>query len=327
MITGFNTDIEHEGIVYHVQTEDKGLETPLMLTLVYTRGEILASKRVRYDDLIASGFDEKVLAKRLSRQHKLICAAIRAGRLDELKKMSEREYTSRSATIKESAPIPVPPVVEPPELHKPVVARPQVVTPESPFKVSTPPPAKISSRPPAKVSTPPPAKVSMPPPAKLSTPPPANVIPAPPSKVDPKLPAFKPEQRLPPPLHHAPVHFEPISKPDLVTVAVPPAPLSIESLHLVLVDETNYRGGDRVMLRVRVENGDEHRHPVPDAEVIVKILGSTFRPLILQARTATDGIAAFRMVIPHFRSGRAAILIRVTAGGVDAELRRIIAQG
>ena len=81
------------------------------------------------------------------------------------------------------------------------------------------------------------------------------------------------------------------------------------------------------MLRVRVENGDEHRHAVPDAEVIVKILGSTFRPLILQARTATDGIAAFRMVIPHFRSGRAAILIRVTAGGVDAELRRIIAQG
>lgn len=88
MKTGFNTDIEHEGVVYHVQTEDKGLESPLILSLVYAGGEILASKRSRYEDLIASGFDEEVLAKRLKRQHRLICAAINAGRLEELKRMS-----------------------------------------------------------------------------------------------------------------------------------------------------------------------------------------------------------------------------------------------
>jgi hypothetical protein len=58
VITGFNTDVEHGGIVYHVQTEDKGLASPLLLTLVYTGGTILASKRVAYDELIAEGFDE-----------------------------------------------------------------------------------------------------------------------------------------------------------------------------------------------------------------------------------------------------------------------------
>ena len=42
MITGFNTDVEHDGVVYHVQTEDKGLDSPLILSLVYSGGAILA---------------------------------------------------------------------------------------------------------------------------------------------------------------------------------------------------------------------------------------------------------------------------------------------
>lgn len=87
MITGFNTDIEYKGVVYHVQTEDKGLDSPLILSLVYAGGAILASKRSRYEDLIEAGFNEEVLTQRLQRQHRLICAAINAGRLEELKRM------------------------------------------------------------------------------------------------------------------------------------------------------------------------------------------------------------------------------------------------
>jgi len=90
VITGFNTDIEHDGVVYHVQTEDKGLDTPIILSLVYTGGTILASKRAPYKDLIAEGFSDEALAERLKRQHKLICAAIHSGRINDLKKMSTR---------------------------------------------------------------------------------------------------------------------------------------------------------------------------------------------------------------------------------------------
>ena len=32
MVTGFNTDVEHAGRVYHVQTEDKGAGNPLIET-------------------------------------------------------------------------------------------------------------------------------------------------------------------------------------------------------------------------------------------------------------------------------------------------------
>ena len=91
MITGYNTDVEFDGVVYHVQTEDKGLQTPVILSLVYSGGAILASKRSRYDDLVARGFDADVLAARLQRQHKLICAAVHAGRIEDLKKLTQRE--------------------------------------------------------------------------------------------------------------------------------------------------------------------------------------------------------------------------------------------
>ena len=104
MITGYNTDVEHNGVVYHVQTEDKGLRTPVILSLVYTGGAILASKRSAYDDLIANGFEEKVLVERLERQHKLICAAVHAGRLEELKRMGERTPVANGSAVGTASP-------------------------------------------------------------------------------------------------------------------------------------------------------------------------------------------------------------------------------
>jgi len=97
VITGYNTDVEYDGVVYHVQTEDKGINTPVILSLVYLDGAILASKRTPYDDLVLSGFDQAILATRLHRQHKLICAAVRAGRIEELKRLSGRDADRKAA--------------------------------------------------------------------------------------------------------------------------------------------------------------------------------------------------------------------------------------
>lgn len=118
MITGFNTDIEYEGVVYHVQTEDKGLGSPLILSLVYSGGAILAAKRSRYEDLIEAGFSEELLTQRLQRQHRLICAAINAGRIEDLKRMSSRpteepvileaEPTIDQLIIRDTAPLVMP---------------------------------------------------------------------------------------------------------------------------------------------------------------------------------------------------------------------------
>ncbi len=112
MITGFNTDIEHDGIVYHVQTEDKGLDSPIILSLVYTGGTILASKRSPYADLIEQGFSDELLAERLKRQHRLICAAIHSGRIGDLKKMSGRPTAAAEAPVEIAEPEALPPEVE-----------------------------------------------------------------------------------------------------------------------------------------------------------------------------------------------------------------------
>ncbi len=45
MLVGYNDNITFKGKVYHVQTEDSGLKNPIIVTLLYFRGVILASKK------------------------------------------------------------------------------------------------------------------------------------------------------------------------------------------------------------------------------------------------------------------------------------------
>ena len=82
MVTGFNSDVEHEGRVYHVQTEDKGVDNPVIETLVYRGGEILAARRSTYADLKAAGWDESAIAGRIEQQHNQVIADVRAGRFE-----------------------------------------------------------------------------------------------------------------------------------------------------------------------------------------------------------------------------------------------------
>jgi hypothetical protein len=84
VLTGFNTDIEHSGTTYHVQTEDKGRGNPLVESLVYTSGEILYSRRTPYDDLVAQDVDREAIATLMERQHRSIVDAVHSGGLVRL---------------------------------------------------------------------------------------------------------------------------------------------------------------------------------------------------------------------------------------------------
>lgn len=244
MLTGFNTDVEYGGVVYHVQTEDKGLQTPIILSLVYTGGAILASKRSPYDDLIARGFDEDVLAQRLSRQHKLICAAVHAGRIEELKRMGERE---------------------PPGRAKP---NPEVVD------------ATVREEP------------------------------APPA-VDQTKAVVNAESRVGPDPDQSFARWEPAEDEP--------------ALKVTLLDDGELRSGESVTFRVMVSRASGNgRQPVSKARIVVKTLGTSFRPTSKLAATNAEGLAMVPVLLPSFESGRAAVLIQVNAGGERGELRRII---
>jgi hypothetical protein len=82
VITGFNTDIKHNEKVYHIQTEDKGLQNPYIESLVYVGGEILASKKTSYAEQVKSGVDEKWIGSLMEQQHRTMIAAIKRGRFD-----------------------------------------------------------------------------------------------------------------------------------------------------------------------------------------------------------------------------------------------------
>jgi hypothetical protein len=83
MITGFNTDVDYEGRIFHVQTEDKGSANPVVESLVYTAGEIITSRRSSYGDLLRSPeYSDAELARRMESQHQAIIREILSGRFD-----------------------------------------------------------------------------------------------------------------------------------------------------------------------------------------------------------------------------------------------------
>jgi hypothetical protein len=99
VLTDFNTDIEHSGTTYHVQTEDKGRGNPLVESLVYTSGEILYSRRTPYDDLVEQDVDREAIASLMEKQHRSIVDAVQAGGLARLTGEIEQIAADDDTTI------------------------------------------------------------------------------------------------------------------------------------------------------------------------------------------------------------------------------------
>ncbi|MDH4230681.1 MAG: hypothetical protein OEW04_01475 [Nitrospirota bacterium] len=80
MLVGYNTNVPYKGTIYHVQTEDSGLKNPVIITLLYLKGTILASKKSSYAHL-ASSPDYKEKAREIMKeQHKAMIKELIAGK-------------------------------------------------------------------------------------------------------------------------------------------------------------------------------------------------------------------------------------------------------
>ena len=69
MNLGFNQNISYGGEVYHVQTEDGGTRNPVITTLLFKGGVIIASKRTDYSDIIKSDELDTVVKEIMRQQH------------------------------------------------------------------------------------------------------------------------------------------------------------------------------------------------------------------------------------------------------------------
>ena len=82
MITGYNTDVKHNSRVFHIQTEDKGEQSPYIESLVYVGGQILATRKTSYAEVVKVGRDDKAIQELMEQQHRTMIAAIQRGRFD-----------------------------------------------------------------------------------------------------------------------------------------------------------------------------------------------------------------------------------------------------
>ena len=81
MVMGFNTEIKHNGVVYHIQTEPR--KGGRIETVVYLRGAIIHSLKTSYQDLLSSpDYNEERLKRLLEDQHRQVIARIRAGEIE-----------------------------------------------------------------------------------------------------------------------------------------------------------------------------------------------------------------------------------------------------
>jgi hypothetical protein len=69
-VTGFNHNIKHKGKVYHVQTEDSGVNNPHIITHLFVGGNILASKKTSYADILNAENLAEVVRELMEEQHK-----------------------------------------------------------------------------------------------------------------------------------------------------------------------------------------------------------------------------------------------------------------
>lgn len=99
MIFGFNTDIKHEGTVYHVQSEARENEL-LLQTQVFVRGRCVGKRATSYADKASeSSFTDQRKEEILRDQHRMVLDAIRDGRLDSV--FDKRDTPESLAAIKE----------------------------------------------------------------------------------------------------------------------------------------------------------------------------------------------------------------------------------
>ena len=69
-VNGFNHNISHAGRVFHVQTEDSGVNNPNIITHLFVGGNILASKKTSYSELLKAENLQELVRQLMEDQHK-----------------------------------------------------------------------------------------------------------------------------------------------------------------------------------------------------------------------------------------------------------------
>jgi len=82
MLLGYNHNITYKETVFHIQTEDSGLQKPHIITLLYREGVILCSRKTSYADILKIDNLEAVIEDLMKEQHKDMLRRLKSGEFD-----------------------------------------------------------------------------------------------------------------------------------------------------------------------------------------------------------------------------------------------------
>src|SRR3954468_5904649 len=102
-VTGFNHNIKHKGKVYHVQTEDSGAANPHIITHLFVGGNILASKKTGYADIVKTPNLAELVREMMEEQHKEMLRNLINGVYDNIDSKQRSYQPGQLATDAEAA--------------------------------------------------------------------------------------------------------------------------------------------------------------------------------------------------------------------------------
>jgi hypothetical protein len=109
-VTGFNHNIKHKGKVFHVQTEDSGVSNPHIITHLFVGGNILATKKGSYTDIVRSENLAELVREMMEEQHKEMLRNLINGVYDNVDRSAQSYQPGQLAPEAPKAPVaPVPP--------------------------------------------------------------------------------------------------------------------------------------------------------------------------------------------------------------------------
>ncbi len=95
MILGLNTDVRYKGKTFHIQTEDSGLQNPVLITHVFIGGTIIETRRTEYRDALEREGLEDHVRSLMRGQHRSTYKALLNGDFDEAaKRTAKKKVTS-----------------------------------------------------------------------------------------------------------------------------------------------------------------------------------------------------------------------------------------
>ncbi|AKU98549.1 hypothetical protein AKJ09_05213 [Labilithrix luteola] len=182
-LLGYNNNVRHKNRVFHIQTEDSGVNHPHIIThLFMDGGRILKSVKKSYAEHVGADGMSDLVRTMMKEQHKAMFVALREGQFDHL---FESGGSVRPPKMPAAAPAPAPAPASPAVTTPPASLGPATTPDPRPPVVAAEEEAPATTRQPelteiaALAAPPPPAPPAPPPPAPPPPPPPVAAKPAP----------------------------------------------------------------------------------------------------------------------------------------------------